>query len=109
MINHIVLFKLKEYPADEKSRIIDELKSLLEGLQKKITELKYVEVGANYELDSKSYDLALISYFESVDDLDAYRVHPEHQKVVKRINETTVSRAAVDYIFTEVVTPGPKK
>jgi hypothetical protein len=29
--------------------------------------------------------------------LDAYREHPAHQKVVERINATTVQRAAVDY------------
>ncbi len=99
MINHVVLFKLKKYPKDEKARIIEELKALLEGLQQKIFEVKYIEVGVNYELDSKSYDLALISYFESIKDLEAYRVHPEHLKVAERIKETTDERAAVDFFF----------
>ena len=97
MINHIVLFKLKDYPKEEKAQIMAELKELLESLQKKIFEVKFIEVGVNYELNSKSYDLALISHFESVNDLDAYRVHPEHLKVVERVNETTAERAAVDY------------
>lgn len=97
MINHIVLFKLKDYPKEEKAQIIAELKDMLESLQKKIFEVKFIEVGVNYELESKSYDLALISHFESVNDLDAYRVHPEHLKVVERIKETTAERAAVDY------------
>ena len=30
MINHVVLFKLKDYPGNEKVRIINELKALLE-------------------------------------------------------------------------------
>ncbi len=97
MINHIVLFKLKDYPKEEKAQITAELKEMLESLQKKIFEVKFIEVGVNYELESKSYDLALISHFESVNDLDAYRVHPEHLKVVERVNETTAERAAVDY------------
>jgi hypothetical protein len=100
MINHVVLFKLKNYPDEEKVQIISELKSLLEGLQEKIFEVKFIEVGVNYELEAKSYDMALISYFESIKDLDAYRVHPEHLKVVERIKETTVERAAVDYYFS---------
>jgi hypothetical protein len=99
MINHVVLFKLKEYQADEKARIIGELKAMLEELQKKIFEVKFIEVGVNHEPESKNYDLALISYFESAKDLDAYREHPEHLKVVERIKETTVERAAVDYYF----------
>jgi hypothetical protein len=99
MINHVVLFKLKEYKADEKARIIEEIKEMLEELQKKIFEVKFIEVGVNLEPESKNFDLALISYFESVKDLDAYREHPEHLKVVERIKETTVERAAVDYYF----------
>ena len=46
MINHVVLFKLKEYAADEKSAIISELKSSLLALKDLIPELKYVEVGS---------------------------------------------------------------
>ena len=99
MINHVVLFKLKDYPADEKAEVIAELKSMLMGLKDKIKELKYIEVGENYELESKSYDLALLSHFDSVEDLDTYRVHPEHLKVVARVGETTVERAAVDFNF----------
>jgi hypothetical protein len=99
MINHVVLFKLKDYPAEEKAEIIAELKVKLLALKDKISEAKYIEVGENYELESKSYDLALLSHFDSVEDLDAYRVHPEHQKVVARIGETTVARAAVDFRF----------
>ena len=99
MINHVVLFKLKEYSPEEKSEVIVELKALLEGLKDKIDVVKYLEVGVNYELEAKSYDLVLLSHFETLKDLDEYRVHPEHQKVVKRIGETTVSRAAVDYEF----------
>lgn len=99
MINHIVLFKLKDYPKEEKAQIVEELKSLLEGLKAKIDVVKHIEVGTNYELDAKSYDIALISHFESFEDLDVYRVHPEHLKVVERIKETTSERAAVDYRF----------
>ena len=99
MINHVVLFKLKDFPDEEKAKVLAELKGLLEGLKGKIDELKYIEVGVNYELDAKSFDIALNSHFETMEDLDVYRVHPEHKKVLGRILETTVSRAAVDYYF----------
>jgi len=99
MINHVVLFKLKGYPAEEKQKIVLELKDMLLSLKEKITELKYLEVGENYDLDAKSYDVALISHFESLEDLDSYRVHPEHQKVVKYVGEVTEARAAVDFRF----------
>lgn len=99
MINHIVLFKLKPYSPNEKSQVLAELKTSLLALKDKISVVKYLEVGENYELDSKSYDLALISHFETIQDLDVYRVHPEHMKVVKLVGEVTVARAAVDFKF----------
>jgi hypothetical protein len=99
MINHVVLFKLKNFPAGEKEEVLAELKSLLEGLKDTIKEAKFIEVGLNYEVDSKSHDICLLSHFETIEDLDKYRVHPEHLKVVARIGETCESRAAVDYIF----------
>jgi hypothetical protein len=99
MINHVVLFKLKDYSETEKPVLITEMKSLLEGLKGKIDELKYIEVGVNYELNSKSYDLALLTHFNSVEDLDKYRVHPEHKKVLTRFAELRLERAAVDFEF----------
>jgi hypothetical protein len=99
MINHVVLFKLKDYPETERPMIIAEMKSLLEGLKGKIDELKYIEVGVNYELNSKSYDMVLISHFNSVEELDKYRIHPEHKKVLARFSELRLERAAVDFEF----------
>lgn len=99
MINHIVLFKLKHYPAEEKAKVITDLKTSLLALKAKIPELKYLEVGENYEPDSKSYDLALISHFENIEDLDVYRVHPGYMEVLAFVAEVTEARAAVDFRF----------
>ncbi|MCD6355585.1 MAG: Dabb family protein [Prolixibacteraceae bacterium] len=99
MINHVVLFKLKEYPVEEKKKIIAELKASLEALKEKIDEVKYLEVGVNFELEAKSYDMVLITHFNNLEELNHYRIHPEHIKVVKQIGEITSARAAVDYSF----------
>ncbi len=99
MINHVVLFKLKGYPEAEKEAVLCKIKEALESLKDKIEQVKHLEVGLNYELNAKSYDVCLISHFESVADLDVYRVHPEHMKVVELVQETTVERAAVDFEF----------
>ena len=99
MINHIVLFKLKDYSIEQKTPIIAEMKSLLEGLKGKIDELKYIEVGVNYELEAKSYDLVLITHFDSIETLDKYRIHPDHKKVLARFADFNLERAAVDFEF----------
>ncbi len=99
MINHVVLFKLKDYPLEEKKIVLAEVKAALEGLKDKIEQLKYIEVGLNYETEAKSHDICLISHFESVADLDVYRVHPEHLKVVDLVGKVVETRAAVDFDF----------
>jgi hypothetical protein len=100
MINHVVLFKLKKYDsASEKQNVIGSIEDALLSLKDKIAELKYIEVGVNYELSSKSYDLCLVSHFDNVEKLDAYRIHPEHLKVAELIGQHAVERAAVDFEF----------
>ncbi|MBW8325201.1 MAG: Dabb family protein [Prolixibacteraceae bacterium] len=100
MINHIVLFKLKKYDTEsEKQDVIGAIEDALLSLKDKITELKYIEVGVNYELAAKSYDVCLISHFETIEQLDSYRIHPEHVKVAELIGQHAVERAAVDFEF----------
>jgi len=100
MINHVVLFKLKEcISLEEKKHILNEFKEKLLALKVLITELKFIEVGTHYTINSPSYDLCLISHFNSVDDLEKYKIHPEHLKVVAFVKEVTTERAAVDFEF----------
>lgn len=100
MINHVVLFKLKEYSSDqEKMEVLSKIKNGLLALKNKIAELKYIEVGTNYQLAAQSFDVCLITHFESIADMETYAVHPEHLKVLAIIKQNIISRAAVDYEF----------
>ena len=100
MINHVVLFKLKKYDSEsQKQDVISSIEDALLSLSDKIDELKYIEVGVNYELASKSYDICLITHFETVEQLDVYRIHPEHLIVAELIGQHAVERAAVDFEF----------
>lgn len=100
MINHVVLFKLKKYDSQsEKQTVIGKIEEALLGLKDKINELKYIEVGVNYDLATIAHDICLITHFDSIDQLEVYRIHPEHQKVVALIGQHAVERAVVDYEF----------
>jgi len=100
MINHVVLFKLKTYSSDtEKQNVISSIEDSLLSLKETVEELKYIEVGINYELTSKSYDICLITHFETVDSLNSYKIHPDHVKVAELIGQHAVERAAVDFEF----------
>lgn len=99
MFNHLVLFKLKDFQDDRlKADIRDQITNALLGLKNKISVLKELEAGANFELASASFDIGLITRFDSYEDFVVYRDHPEHLKVVSLVRANTVDRAVVDYL-----------
>ncbi|MFA9391852.1 MAG: Dabb family protein [Prolixibacteraceae bacterium] len=98
MIKHIVLFKLKEFNNDEEKQVaLNHLANQLLELRSLIPELKFIEVGKNYQLNAASFDLCLISHFETIDDLNVYQSHPEHLKVGDYVKTISTERAAVDF------------
>jgi hypothetical protein len=97
MVKHTVLFKLKAFSSEEeKSRKINQIKLALLNLKTIIGELQSIEVGIN-ENPKEQYDIALTTTHHSMEDLEAYAVHPSHLAVSKIIREVLDSRACVDY------------
>ena len=100
MIRHIVAFKLKDYPTyGEKLRAIEEVKTALMVLPAKIEVIRSFEVGIDALHGPASYDLVINSTFDSLDDLEIYRVHPEHQAFIEFNKNFSVHKAMVDYNF----------
>jgi len=92
------MIRLKEAGSPEaKLENAKKLKAAIEGLMGKIQELKSMEVGLNLSSKPSAYDLVLTSEFESVETLDIYRIHPEHQKVLELLYEVMEQTAVVDY------------
>jgi len=67
MITHVVLFKLK----DRSVQSVEKAKDVLLGLKSKIPFLRYIEVGTDVLHSERSYDIALITKFDSIEDLQA--------------------------------------
>ncbi len=98
MIEHIVMIKLSDsYNETTKLKKAQELKKLLEKLPDRINVIKHYDVGLNISKSLKAYDIVLVSGFESLDTLEKYRVHEEHQKVLKKIKEYASATTVVDY------------
>ncbi|QHT62126.1 Dabb family protein [Paenibacillus lycopersici] len=93
MITHIVLFKLKDGSPESVERTVQVLKNM-EG---KIDELRSIEVGTDILHSERSYHIALVTKFDSMDDLNAYQVHPEHKKVIAHMAEVREASVSVDY------------
>jgi len=93
MITHIVFFKLK----DRSPENIAETVQVLRNMEGKIEELKAIEVGTDIIHSERSYDIALVTKFDSLAALDAYQVHPEHQKVIAHMTQVREASVSVDY------------
>lgn len=95
MLTHIVCWKYKDDVA-EPARLehIDALRALVGVIPDIIT----LNVGSDVLHLDRSFDTGLVSTFADREALDAYTVHPEHQKVVaigRAIAEKVVS---VDFL-----------
>lgn len=94
MFTHIVLFKLQE-PTKEN---IEKAKNLLLAMEGKIKELRYLEVGADVLHSERSYDLSLITKFDSYEDMQSYQVSEYHvNEVLKYLRPMLKASVAVDY------------
>lgn len=98
MITHLVFFTmLPEAEGSSGAENAVKLVTLLQGLPPNIPEIRELEAGLDFSKSPASYDVGLLTKFASKADLETYRVHPEHQKVVAFVQKTTASRAVVDY------------
>jgi len=98
MIQHIVLWKLlNEANGRSKDENFAMLRDGLCALPAMIPEVRSLSVVRNGNPDEKSSDTALITTFDSLEDLAVYANHPEHLKVGAFIKTVVSSRTAIDY------------
>ncbi len=93
MITHVALFKL----VHSNKETIEGAKEALASLEGKIPQVRHFELGVDLVHSYRSYDLALITKFDSLADLEAYQNHPAHVEVVKYIQGIRKSVVTVDY------------
>lgn len=109
MIQHIVLFKLKEeIQGEAKAKLIREIESKFEALPDEIKELRALNVRPNRNPEEE-YDFVLLAKLESKKDLHAYSNHPAHQALSASLLKPNIEkRAAVD-VWNELEIRGNKK
>ncbi len=93
MITHIVFFKLK----DRSQRSVEKARDVLLGLKGRIQQLRHLEAGTDVLHSERSYDIALVTKFESLQDLETYQKHPVHVEVAKYMTSVRESSVTVDY------------
>ena len=91
MIRHIVMWKFR--PGTEAEQ--EEFLSGLRALQGVVPQLLRSEVARN--VAPGNYDAILVSEFQSLEDLDAYKNDPRHKAVSTLCKSIREGRVAVDY------------
>ncbi len=92
MFTHIVFFKL-----NNKEQAC-EARNILLSMEGKIPQLKGLEVGVDVLHSERSYDLVLITKFNSLEDMNSYAVSEYHvNKVIKYLKPMLESSKTVDY------------
>ena len=81
MFTHIVLFKLKESTKEN----LEFLKKTFLSMSVNIKELKELEVGIDVIRSDRSYDIAIITRFDTKEDYLAYDVNEFHVEKVKKV------------------------
>lgn len=99
MVKHIVLFKLKEtLSPEEKLKVTNDFKAAIEALPAKIDFIRKIFVGLNAN-PAEKWDICLDSEFDTLTDVNAYAVHPDHVAAAGILKEVKQDRACVDYEF----------
>lgn len=99
MVKHIVLFKLKEELSEaEKLDAMNRFKTAIEKLPEIIDCIRNIEVGLNIN-PSETWDIALYSEFDSLDDVKVYATHPAHVEAGKILANVKADRSCVDYVI----------
>lgn len=94
MITHIVFFKLSDASAEN----LAATRAKLLSMQGKVAQLRHLEAGIDVIRSERSYDIALVTKFDSMEDLQAYQIHPYHAgEVVPHMKAVCSSIIAVDY------------
>ena len=93
MIRHVVMYTIK----DDYKEKIPQLVENFYSMKGKIPGLVELEAGGDELRSERSYDLALITVFESWEAFRAYQTHPAHQPVKAVMHEARSGSVSVDY------------
>lgn len=97
MLKHIIFFKSINENPYEKQLELTELESKLKTMASEMDFLLKLEVGKNVVVKPISFDICLNIELNSLDDLERYRIHPAHQRLIEFIHEKKFEKAVVDY------------
>ena len=97
MIKHVVMWrfaKSAQGKSDAENMAI--VRERLLALPAIIPEIKMMEVGRDCSRTEMSYDMMLVTEFDSLDSLHTYKVHEAHVAVAQYVAKVTTARVVLD-------------
>ena len=100
MIKHIAMFRFEAFASsEEKENYHKRIKTAFAGLDKKIPEIKFLQIGFDVLHTDASFDFVVNVDINNLEDLKTYAGHPEHLKAVEVLKEKITDRKVIDYEF----------
>lgn len=96
MIRHIVSWTLKAVEPEARSVAAAEIAEAFEALVPLIPEILSLTVARSVASRGKNHDVVLIVDVASLEDLEAYQVHPAHIRAAGVVGARVSSRAGID-------------
>ena len=96
MIKHIVMFKFRPgVTGEERSSALNNLRALPD----KIPVIREYKVGEDVIRSPRSWDCALVSVFDNLEDLNEYQINDDHVAAARGLRDMCESVASVDFEF----------
>lgn len=97
MTNHIVLFRFRDDVSLElRAAVSETFKKEIEALPSQLPFIREVKVGFNTN-EAESWDICLLSRFDSLSQAKAYGAHPSHRAAAAKLMAHIAQRACVDF------------
>jgi len=94
------MFKFKAFEsAEEKEKYYERLRKAFDGLDNRVPEIKFLQIGFDELQSEASFDFVVNVVIENIDCLPVYANHPEHIKALSVLKEMMLDRKVIDYAF----------
>ena len=98
MLKHVVSWKIADAASPEGQKQVASIVAGLESLVGAVPSIRALSVGPSVVTGAQHWDLGLVVDFDDEAGLEAYQVHPEHQRVAAHIRSLVSGQAVVDFL-----------
>ena len=96
MIEHVMMWKFKDGEGRTKEENCSYVRERLLALPALIPEIRFMQLGRDVSHTEMSYDMMLVTRFDSLEALHAYKVHPAHVAVSEYVKKVRTARVVLD-------------